>query len=267
MVKKLVFIWLIAVCFSCSPDSPNEQLPEIEENFSVTLTPSVAKVTVDMPFQVKVQSNEAIYDITSIYENGSQSIVAALPNTALDEQYLTLHLQFGYVRSEEVVLEFTSISGKKTTKTLNFNVIRGNAVKITGFRINTFYNMNGSWDDEYADDDPNRLADIIFAFRKLFNTRFSETKQDMRHWYLSPVYPNQQQLEWDLSQEELYISDRSMIEFGIGDDDGNGIGQDLARSSRELIIRLNDYKDTKPAEINLSNEEYGYDVTFQLEWL
>ena len=258
---------MLTLCFSCSPDTANEQLPEIEKNFSVNLLLSISEITVDMPFEIKVQSNEAIYDITRISENSNQSITAAMPNTGLDEQYLTLQFQFGYLRNEEVKLEFTSISGKRTTKTLNFNVTRGNAAKVIGFRINSFYNMNGTWDEEYAEDDPNRLADIIFALRKLKNIHFSNSTPAMRHWYLSPIYPNQQQLEWDLSQEELYISDRSMIEFGIEDVDENGIGQDLARSSRELFIRLNDYRDTKPTEINLSNEEYGYDVTFQLEWL
>ena len=62
---------LLTLCFSCSPDSINEQLPEIEENSSVPLTPSVTEFTVDMPFEVKVQSNEAIYDIIRIFENGS----------------------------------------------------------------------------------------------------------------------------------------------------------------------------------------------------
>jgi hypothetical protein len=220
-----------------------------------------------MPFEVKVQSNEAIFEITRILENSTQSVSSLTPGTGLVEQNLNLHFQFGYVQNEEVKLEFTSVSGKKTTKILSFDVTRGNAVKVIGFNINSFYNMNGTWDEEYAENDPNRLADIIFALRKLGNTHFSNSTPAMRHWYLSPVYPNQQQLEWDLSQEELYISERSMIEFGIGDDDGNGIGQDLARSSQELIIRLNDYRDTKPAEINLNNEEYGYDITFELEWL
>jgi hypothetical protein len=267
MGKKILLIWVLTLCFSCSPDSAIEQLPEVEENFSVNLTPSVTEVTVDMPFEVKVQSNEAIYEITRIFENGSQSITAAMPGTSLDEQNLNLHFQFGYLGNEEVKLEFTSISGKRTTKTLNFNVARGNAVKVIGFRVNSFYNMNGNWDEEYAEDDPNRLADIIFSFNKLKNIHFSKATVDMRLWYLSPIYPNLQQLEWDLSQKELYISERSTIEFGIGDDDGNGVGQDLARSSQELIIRLKDYRDTKPTEINLSNEEYGYNVSFQLEWL
>ncbi len=267
MEKKILLIWVLTLCFSCSPDSATEQLPEINEAFSVTLTPSVTEVTVDIPFEVKVQSNEAIFEITRILENSTQSVSSLMPGTGLDEQTLNLHFQFGYIRNEDVKLEFTSISGKKTTKTLNFNVTRGNAVKVIGFRINSFYNMNGTWDEEYAEDDPNRLADIIFSLSKLKNIHFSKATVDMRLWYLSPIYPNQQQLEWDLSQEELYISERSIIEFGIGDDDGNGIGQDLARSSQELSIRLNDYRDTKPTEINLSNEEYGYDVSLQLEWL
>tara|TARA_R100000935_G_C2800896_1_gene150415 strand:+ start:67 stop:870 length:804 start_codon:yes stop_codon:yes gene_type:complete len=267
MSKKILIIWVLTLCFSCSPDSADEQLPEIEKKFDVNLTPSVTEITVDLPFEVKVQANEAIYEITRIFENGSQSITAGMPGTPLDEHKLNLHFQFGNLGKEEVKLEFTSVSGEKTTKILNFDVTRGNAVKLIGFRINSFYNMNGSWDEEYTGEDPNRLADIIFSLNKLKNFHFSNATVDMRLWYLSPIYPNLQQLEWDLSQQELYISDRSTIEFGIGDDDGNGIGQDLARNSQELIIRLNDYRNTKPTEINLSNEEYGYDVSFILEWL
>ncbi|TVZ25819.1 hypothetical protein JM83_0750 [Gillisia sp. Hel_I_86] len=266
MKKLLLFLCVMAVFFSCSSDSPDEELPEIEDAFNVSLTPSQGEVSVDVPFIIKVQSNEAIYEITRLNENITQSISAAFPDQGLDDQYMNLNIHFEELGLQKLTLEFTSISGKKVSKVLNFEVVRGNAIKITGFKINSFYNMHGTWDQEFASDDPNRLADIIYAFQKLSTTHFSDPKQNMRRWYLSPVYPNEQQLEWDLSQEGLYISDRSILEFGIGDDDGNGIGEDLTRSYQGLRIRLNDYRDTKPAQINLSNEEAGIDISLELEW-
>lgn len=76
-----------------------------------------------------------------------------------------------------------------------------------------------------------------------------------------------QQLEFDLSQAGLYISENSRLELGLSDADEDGTGQDLTMGYRELWIKLMDHKDAKPAEINLANEEYGFDVTFYLEWL
>lgn len=266
MLKKSLFLCFLTICLSCSPDSLNEGVSEVEA-FDVSFLSNGNEVFVDIPFQVKVQSSEPINDITRIFENSSQGITAGMPGTVLDEKFLTLNLHFDTIGKQEVKLEFTSISGKKTSKVLSFDVIRGNAVKVIGFKINSFYNMNGTWDSEYANDDPNRLADIIFSFQKLSTAHFSEPKQNMGYWYLSPIYPNQQQIEWDLSKEELYISDRSIMEIGIGDDDGNGIGEDLTRSHPALQIRLNDYRDTKPNTINLSNTESAIDVSVELEWL
>ncbi len=267
MSKKIILLWLLVICFSCSPDSQNEEVPKIETTFNVSFKTSESQILVDVPFQIQVESNEPIYEITRITNNGNQGIVAAMPGTALEDQFLILNLQFETLGNQEAKFEFISINGKKAYKTFNFEVVHGSAVKLIGFKINSFYNINGTWDAEYAEDDPNRLADIIFSFQKLNIPHFSDPKQSLRHWYLSPVYPNQQQLEWDLSLEQLYISDRSIFEIGVGDDDGNGIGDDLTRSFRGMNIRLNDYRDSKPAEINIRSEEYGIDVSVQLEWL
>ena len=267
MSKKLILLWLLVVCFSCSPDSQNEEVSEIEKTFDVNFITPKSQILVDVPFQIQVESNDPIYEINRITNNGSQGIVAAMPGTALEDQFLILNLQFATLGNQEAKFEFISTSGKKAYKTFNFEVVRGSAVKLIGFKINSFYNINGTWDAEYAENDTNRLADIIFSFQKLNTAHFSDPKQSLTHWYLSPVYPNQQQLEWNLSQKELYISDRSIFEIGIGDDDGDGIGDDLTRSFRGLNIRLNDYRDSKPSDINISSEEYGIDVSVQLEWL
>lgn len=266
MKKLLLLICIMAVLYACSSDSPAEDLPENKDNFEVSLNPSAGEVFVDMPFIIKVHANEPIYDITRTKENITQSISAAFPDQGLEEQYMNLNIHFEELGPQILNLEFTNTSGKKVKKTLNFEVVRGNAIKITGFKINSFYNMHGTWDPEFASDDPNRLADIVFAFQKLYTSHFSDPKPNMKLWYLSPAYPNEQQLEWDLSQEGLFISDRSILTFGIGDDDGNGIGEDLTRSYQGLRIRFNDYKQTKPAQINLSDEEAGIDISLEVEW-
>jgi len=265
MLKKLLSLWFLAVCFSCSSDSPNEKIPEIETSFYVSFKIMESQVIIDTPFQIQVESSEPISAINRLTNSGSQGIDAG-PGIALDAKYLKLNLHYVTLGKQETTFEFVSISGKKAYKTFNFEVVRGNAVKVMGFQINSFYNINGTWDAEFAENDPNRMADIIFSFQKLITTHFSDSKQDLRNWYLSPVYPNQQQLEWDLSKEELYISDISWIEIGIGDDDGNGIGEDLTRSFRGLKFWLREYRDAKPAEINLSDEESGIDVSLLLEW-
>lgn len=258
---------MLAISFACSTDSPLEEFPEPVEDFEVILTPSVNDVFLDVPFTVKVQANEGIHEITRVFNNRVESINSLMPGTALEADRLNLHLGFGFLGNEDVLLEFTSVTGKKVSRTLNFQVKRGNAVKIVGFKINSFHNMNGSWDEEYSETDANRLADVRFAFRKLRLGHISNPGPTLASWYLSPVYPNMQQLEWDLSQEGLYISEPSRLELSIADVDEDGTGQDLAMGFRELSIRLSDYSETRPTEINLVNEEYGFNVTFRVEWL
>ncbi|MEH6408411.1 MAG: hypothetical protein V7767_14130 [Leeuwenhoekiella sp.] len=259
-MKKIILLWALGLCISCSSDSPEEE--EVVEDFNVELVPSTTEIVIDVPFTIKIQSGEPINEISI---NDSSWIGASI-GEALQGDELTLHFQFGYVRNEEVILGITTVSGKKITKTLNFNVQRGNAVKITRFKINSFYNIDDTWDDEYANNDPNRLADVIFGFVKPTVGNFSTSSNGSIRWYISPVYPNQQQLDYDLSQENLYIAYNSHFTFGMADDDGNGVGQDLTRSSTDVDINIKDYSEIKPNEINIKNEEYGFDVTFTLEW-
>lgn len=266
MEKKLLFLWILSISFACSTDSPNEDLPELVQNFDVSLTPSVNEVFLDVPFTIKVQANEGLHEISRIFEDRVESITSLNPGNALQAESLNLHLGFGFLGNENVKLEFTSITGKKLTRTLNFEVKRGNAVKIIGFKINSFYNMNSTWDQEFSETDPNRLADIIFGFRKLRQGHISNLVPGLSSWYLSPVYPNIQQLEFDLSQEGLYISETGRLELALADADEDGTGQDLTMGFNDLWIKFMDYKETKPSEINLSNEEYGFDVTFYVEW-
>lgn len=267
MVKKLLFLSMLAIAFACSTDSLQEELPEPGQNFEVSLTPSVNEVFLDVPFTLKVQANEGIEEITRIFENGEESINSLTPGTALAKESLNLHLGFGSPGNNNVVLEFTSVTGKKVSKTVNFEVKHGNALKIVGLKINSFYNMNGSWDGEFSESDVNRLADIRFAFRKLGQGHISNPTPRLALWYLSAVYPNMEQLEWDLSQEELYILESSLLELSIGDVDEDGTGQDLTMGSRELSINVNHYRDTRPTEINLIDEGNGLDVTLRVEWL
>lgn len=267
MVKKLLLLCVLAISVACGADSPDEELPAAVQNFDVSLTPSVNEVLLDVPFTIKAGTNEGIQEISRVFENRVESIISLNPGAALEEESLNLHLGFGFLGRENVLLEFTSISGKKLTKTLNFDVKRGNAVKIIGFKINSFQNMNGTWDEEFSETDQNRLADILFGFRKLRQGHISNPNQLLGSWFLSPVYPNMQQLEYDLSQEGLYISEYSRLELGISDAEEDGTGQDLSMGYSELWINFMDYRETKPSEINLTNKEYGFDVTFYVEWM
>ncbi len=266
MTRKLLVLGILALSIACSTDSPDEEIPLPAQNFEVSLSPSISEVFVDVPFTVKVQANEGIFEISRIMENRVESITSLSPGAPVDPESLTLHLGYGFTGTEKLVLEFTSITGKKLTKTLNFEVKRGNAVKITGFKINSFHNMNGSWDPEYADTDINRLADIQFGFRKLRQGHIANLYPAMSSWYASPVYPNEEQLEFDLSQNGLFISENNTLGLGMVDVDADGTAQDLTLWHEELKINFQDYKHTKPSEINLSNTEYGFDVTVQLEW-
>ncbi len=262
------FLLLIALfgMLSCSSDSSEIIENEPEINIEVTLTPSAEFALVDKPFTIKVSSNSQIHEIKQIFENGSVSVGGDGESGVIDSQFETLHYQLPNVGLEKMNYVFTDINGKQVTKSIDITINRGDAVQITGLKINSFYNIHGTYDEQYAENDPERLADIVFAINKAFSWNFANEDRSKGRWFLSEIYPNEEKLEFDLRDDELFIAPYANFEVGIGDHDEGGIGSDLARDASGMTVNLYPLQYEKPSEIHIIKEDADVDITIFLEW-
>lgn len=265
-MKRLLLLIALSGMLSCSSDSSEIVEPEPEINFEVTLTPSAENAIVDKPFSIKVNSTSELHEIMQVFENGSLSVGGDGENGVIDSKFKTLHYQLPMVGVQKMNFVFTDVNGKKINKSIDVNVIPGDAVQITGLKINSFYDIHGTYDEQYAENDPERLADIIFAFNKAFSWNFSTEDINEGRWFLSEVYPNEEKLEFDLRDEQLFIAPYANFELGIGDYDEDGLGADLARDATGMSVYLYPLQYEKPSEIHIIKEDADVDITVFLEW-
>ena len=265
-MKKILLLIALTSMLSCSSDSSEIIEPEPEVIFDVSLIPSSDFAVVDKPFSIGLSSTSEIHEIKQVFENGSLSVGGDGAYGVIDTQFKTLHYQLPDVGVEKMNFVFTDINGKQVSKSIDINVTEGDAVQITGLKINSFYNIHETYDEQYADDDPERLADIVFAFSKAYSRNFSTEDAGKSLWFLSEVYPNEEKLEFDLQDEQLFIAPYANFEVGIGDHDEGGVGADLARDPSQMSVNLYPLQNEKPSEIHIIKEDSNVDITVFLKW-
>ncbi len=83
--------------------------------------------------------------------------------------------------------------------------------------VDSFKNINGSWDPEYTNDNINRLADLKFLLRKKFisTSFYGKLESSTQNWYFSELLENQGNLTWDLNDKSLYIDPNSRFSFDL----------------------------------------------------
>jgi hypothetical protein len=146
------------------------------------------------------------------------------------------------------------------------NIIRGNSVKINRIQINSFAGINTTLDPEFAETDPNRLADVKFILRKTGVNSSDGSTTNRVNWYISPIKQNQGDLTWDLSGAELYINPELDIFYAMVDDDGNSV-QDLMQGPPfEREFKLSDFSATRPEQITFAVPSINLEVLFTVEW-
>jgi hypothetical protein len=265
MKKILLFIALTGM-LSCTSDSTEIIEPEPQKNFDVTLTPSSNFSIVDKAFTIKLSSTSEIHEIKQVFETGTFAVGGDGTNGVIDSRYKTLHYQLPDVGVETMNYVFTDIYGKQVTKSLDVNVTPAEAVQITGLKINSYYNIHGTYDEQYDENDPERLADILFAFSKAYSRNFSTEEARKNLWFLSDIYPNEEKLEFDLQDEQLFIAPYASFEVGIGDHDEGGMVEDLARDPSQMTVNLFLLQNERPSEIHIIKEDANVDITVLLKW-
>lgn len=178
----------------------------------------------------------------------------------------TVFTSFDKLGSKTINTKITNYDNQVDESTFQIEIIKGTSVKINRINIISFSNINGSWDPELSGNDT--LADLGFGLTKnSIVTSFDSMEYSVKTWFISEVLMNQGDLTWDLSNEELYIDPNLIFAFGLGDDDGGGIGQDLLWGPPfEIPYNLQDFINEEPSSVTLIKEEIDLEVEFELEW-
>ena len=250
---------------SCEADSPDKEPEKPEEKLEVNLSVPSHQLGVDEMAVIEFSSNKPLVEVRDVWETGHRSYSMTMPGESLPDD-LKLYFKYPDPGAKKVHLEFTSLDGITVAKELNFEVSRGNTVQIIGIEVHSFRNMDGTWDPEYGEDDEDRLADVGFVLEKLRHSNFVSEEHFMGRWYQSDVRKNQQDLYWDLSEEELYVDSRHLVQIGLADEDNGQLAEDLFPMPVLLDFRLMQYEESRPEQVNLISEELEVNLTFYLDW-
>lgn len=266
-MNKIITFLLIAVFFSCSSDEDPITEPQ-EEPFAVQLVATNTSINIDEVATFEVKTNRPFSSITHSTDNFTTSKTVS---KSLGDSFgtsLILYVNTANLGNITYSIRVADANDnqKTATSTLSFTVEKGNALHIKEVLINNFYDKDNTWDTEFSNTDPNRLADVFFSFSKPHIDLFTGQKFKAL-WYKSSVKENQGDLKWNLSQENLYINPNALIHFGLADDDGGGVGQDLLLGPPfEKEINLAQYNSSQPNSITLEDTSINLDVDFTVEW-
>ena len=266
---KLFFLVLLLFNVSCSTDSNNNDNDDdniIVDTLETEIVISGNQFEIDKPISFNVVSNQNLNEVSISYNNWESSFGLL----AGDESGLglskTVFTSFDTLGTKTIYVRTRNLENEVDELTFQIEITRGSSVKINRVNIISFSNINGIWDPELSGDD--ELADLKFAFTKnVITSSFDSMEYSIKTWYLSEVLMNQGNLTWDLNNEELYIDPNLTFAFGLGDDDGGGIGQDLLLGPPfEIPYYLQEVINEEPSSITLINEDIDLEVQFELEW-
>ncbi len=268
---KIYLSFVLAALFlaSCDPSSSSDDIQEESDPvLSVQITSNTSTPFIDYVMDVEITASNPIKEIEVTDTNNQtyQSKSSSEPEGIGKK----VQLYYSYPSLGPRKLEFTvtDIYDQVVYFTENITVTRGNAVRILSAEVISFYNQGKTWDPEYAETDPNRLADVNLGLLKpILNDRFGGTDYNWLRWYVSESRTNESNLFFDLSDEELYIDLSKEMRVGLGDDDGGNIGQSLITDAPDYrVIDFKNYSSTRPTEIILKDEAINLEIKFKVEW-
>ena len=260
-MKKIIYLLSILLLCGCGSDNTTEN----QNSFAITLTPSATNVVVDESFTITVAAGETIKSMGISLDN----FATGAGNAVLDfGSSKVLTFNFDSLGQKTITINATNNAGAVSQKQIVVNVTRGNAIKINGLQLISFYDINTSWDPEYGTNNINRLADLQFGFIKTkLNNYYNGSYSDLL-WHLSTTLPNQGTMTWDLSTYNLYLKPEIGLQFGLADVDEVGGGQDLLNGPPyEKTISFTDYIQSKPTTITYSYPEINLEFKLLIDWV
>lgn len=261
-MKKLLIVSIFCLSLlGCNPDNP-PATPERVSTFNIELVPSTVNVTIEETFSITVNANEKIELLGTSLDNVE---VSGFSNRGFGNS-VVLYFNFDTLGQKTIRVRAINSQNDISEKQVVVNVTRGNAVKITGMKVVSFYNINQTWDPEYGVNDPNRLADVLFGFSKLKLSSDFSNEYGMYTWFVSSVKENQGDLNWDLTSDGLYIKPDRKSRVGFVDKDGE-MGQDLLHIPPDYKeISFADYLVSKPNTITYSFPDINLQFIVTVEW-
>lgn len=259
-MKKLIYLlpFIFITCTSSEDDDENIN----QSNFSVDYQISTSNVLIDETFSINFTSNVPMTNIQTSTDNFISYKVCNVNNL------LTKEIYFNYDTPGLKTFQVRVINSnnENVTKTFSIQVNRGNAVKINGLQVTTFNNINQTWDPEFSNTDPNRLADLQFSFVKFKLSGICSTNGINDLWFLSNTIQNQGTMSWDLSSANLYCDPNRNIGFGLIDVDNGNIVQDLIGSLPSKTFSFSSYTATKPNVITFNYPDVNLSFNVSLDW-
>lgn len=259
-MKKAILVLSSLLLFCCSTEKQNTT----QNSFIINTVASKTMVNIDEEFTITLSSNENITGILYSYDNfvtESARYSNFGTSKALKFNFDRLGLNTIYLKA---VNESNILS---ETKVIPITVTRGDAIKIKGLQVVSFYGINTSWDPEFPTTNPNHLADLQFGFSKIKIGNPFDYNYNSVIWYNSTVIENQGNMTWNCSNANLYLKPNATLKFGLADIDNGIAGADLLNGPPDYReISFSNYLVTKPTTITYTFPEINLEFIVTLEW-
>lgn len=260
MKKKIIYSLLAILLIACGGSSDDDS-PIIKDDFTISVTAQKSTVSIDEVVPITIVANRAINEV----EYSLDDFKTATGKSMNFGNSTIVYLNTGTLGNKQVSIKIKDVENNIATKSITITVEKGNAIQLKSLLVNSFYNINQSWDTEFSTSDPNRLADVVFVLLKPQIGVFSGQKSQ-QIWFKSLIKQNQGDLNWNLVNENLYVNPNTVLKFSLADDDG-AFSQDLMLGPPfERDIDLNYFGASKPDPINFKDAAINLDVDLGVVW-
>ncbi|MFC4634085.1 hypothetical protein ACFO3O_09215 [Dokdonia ponticola] len=275
MLKKTLLYFVLLAFFSCSstdeePVVMNNNDDETPIVPNVSLISDIGSIVIDEEVMVMLSSNLPIETVEVSSNNFETSSIFNLAGNTERE----ICISFREIGNNNVSTRTQFTSGETIVSSLNFNVSIGTPVKINGIRVYSFFNINETWDNEYNEGDPNRLADVLVLLGKE-DCSYQGGNASILH--LTSIVENvSEELFWDLSSLNIYVGIDKEVRIDVLDDDPGVVNYDEGifvsviedGTNNVPVFNVSDYSSERPESIRFTeNQENGYDIEIYLEWI
>lgn len=264
-MKKALYLILILV-FECSSSDDRETIDEEQSILEVAVMQSTATAVIDEVVTLTATTNETINEISFSTDGGvtfpSSFGSSAFTNTA------NLYFDFDTLGEKTIIFRVESQAGDIVDTPVTITVERGNAVKLQSVQLNSFFDIDNTWDSEFPTTNPNHLADVFFVLLKpRLNAFTGERSIGSMPWYTSTVDVNQGDLQWNLQADNLYIDPSLPLRTAFADEDNNDLVDDLMLGTPfDSLISLSEFVDTEPNSITLQETNINLNYTIDVDW-
>lgn len=262
----MITLLLSAIFASCDNSDDNSSIsppenPVSSSGFEATIEVLMEELQVDEQTSINISSNELIERFEYSFDN-----FQSVEERGHDGTSETFCLTFDNPGLNTLDLRIYPVEGTAVENSIDFQINSENAVQITNIKINSFFDIDDTWDPEFPDDNTDRLADVYFELSKL-SCRLAEPQYNL--WYESSVTENQENLNWDLSSENVFVDLDGEFFIPLFDKDSEDGSADQSLISIPQLtpfIDLQDYNVDRPSLIVLENDTEQYNIEVTLSW-